>query len=82
VVIPVGDLIAYLSSILELLPGDVVFTGTPSGVGMSRTSPHYLSPADQLESWIERIGSMSHTFIGLYADQSAAEPKPLTEEGG
>jgi Fumarylacetoacetate (FAA) hydrolase family len=49
--------------IVELLPGDVIFTGTPSGIGMSRTPPRYLSPGDRLESWIEGIGSMSHTFV-------------------
>jgi 2-keto-4-pentenoate hydratase/2-oxohepta-3-ene-1,7-dioic acid hydratase in catechol pathway len=41
----------------------VIFTGTPSGIGMSRTPPRYLSPGDRLESWIEGIGSMSHTFV-------------------
>ena len=62
-VLSIPALIAYLSSIVELLPGDVIFTGTPSGIGMSRTPPRYLSPSDRLESWIEGIGSMSHTFV-------------------
>jgi 2,4-didehydro-3-deoxy-L-rhamnonate hydrolase len=61
-VLSIPALIAYLSSIVELLR-DVIFTGTPSGIGMSRTPPRYLSPSDRLESWIEGIGSMSHTFV-------------------
>jgi 2,4-diketo-3-deoxy-L-fuconate hydrolase len=62
-ILSVATLIAYLSSVVELLPGDVIFTGTPSGIGMSRTPPRYLSPGDRLESWVEGIGSMSHTFV-------------------
>lgn len=63
-ILSIGALIAYLSSVVELMPGDVIFTGTPSGIGMSRTPPRYLSPGDRLESWIEGVGSMSHTFVG------------------
>jgi len=64
-------LIAYLSSVVKLLPGDVIFTGTPSGIGMTRTPPRYLDSGDRLESWIEGIGSMSHTFI----DDPDARPR-------
>lgn len=40
-------------AVVELLPGDVIFTGTPSRIGMSRTPPRYLSPGDRPDSWIE-----------------------------
>ena len=61
--LPIPVLIAYLSSVVELLPGDVIFTGTPSGIGMTRTPPRYLVAGDRLDSWIEGIGSMSHAFV-------------------
>jgi 2,4-didehydro-3-deoxy-L-rhamnonate hydrolase len=61
----VPELVVYLSSVTTLLPGDVIFTGTPSGIGMTRTPPRYLAPGDQLESLIEGVGAMSHTFVGV-----------------
>jgi 2,4-didehydro-3-deoxy-L-rhamnonate hydrolase len=60
----VPELIAYLSSLTTLLPGDVIFTGTPAGIGMTRTPPRYLKPGDRLDSWVEGIGTMSHVFTG------------------
>ncbi|MCB5275401.1 Ureidoglycolate lyase [Arthrobacter sp. SO5] len=47
-IFPVGEIIAYLSSILPLLPGDVILTGTPSGVGLGMTPPGYLKAGDQI----------------------------------
>jgi 2-keto-4-pentenoate hydratase/2-oxohepta-3-ene-1,7-dioic acid hydratase in catechol pathway len=54
----VPQLIAELSSVLPLLPGDVIFTGTPSGVGMARKPPRALRPGQVVESWIEGIGTI------------------------
>lgn len=68
----VGELIAYLSEIAPLLPGDVIFTGTPSGIGMSRTPPRYLVAGDSLESYVEGVGTMSHTFVPVPAAQEIA----------
>ena len=48
--------IAYVSSFTELLPGDVIATGTPSGVGAGRTPPLWMRPGDVLEVEIERVG--------------------------
>ncbi len=53
----VPRLIAELSAVLPLLSGDVIFTGTPAGVGFSRRPPRFLRPGDVLESWIEGIGT-------------------------
>lgn len=50
--------IAYLSSIVQLLPGDVIFTGTPGGVGMARKPPVFLKPGDVIES---TLAGLSHT---------------------
>jgi 2,4-diketo-3-deoxy-L-fuconate hydrolase len=70
--ISVPELISYLSGILTLQPGDVIFTGTPSGIGMSRNPPRYLVPGDTLESFVAGVGSMSHTFTAIPAPQQAA----------
>lgn len=55
-------LIEYISGIVPLLPGDVIFTGTPSGVGFTRTPQVLLRPGDELTTYIEGIGEMRHTF--------------------
>lgn len=54
----VPRLIAELSAILPLLPGDVIFTGTPAGVGATRKPPRFLKPGDVVESSIEGIGTI------------------------
>lgn len=59
----VAELIARLSAICPLLPGDVIFTGTPAGVGMARTPPRYLTPGDEVVSTIEGIGSLHNTCL-------------------
>ncbi len=58
----VPELVARLSAILQLHPGDLIFTGTPSGVGHGRDPQHYLAPGDVLESWVEGLGDMRTTF--------------------
>jgi 2-keto-4-pentenoate hydratase/2-oxohepta-3-ene-1,7-dioic acid hydratase in catechol pathway len=60
----VADLVAYLSTIVTLLPGDLIFTGTPSGIGWSRTPRLCLSPGDELTTTIEGIGTMSQRMFG------------------
>lgn len=55
---PVRELIAYLSRITPLQPGDVIATGTPSGVGVARKPPLYLKPGDLVEVEIERVGTL------------------------
>ncbi|MGO4596268.1 fumarylacetoacetate hydrolase family protein [Terrabacter sp. 2RAF25] len=54
--------ISELSRVLVLRPGDLVFTGTPDGVGMGLTPPRYLRSGEVLETWVDGIGRMSHTF--------------------
>ncbi|MFC8228862.1 fumarylacetoacetate hydrolase family protein [Streptomyces sp. NPDC057287] len=60
----VPALIAGLSAVLPLLPGDVIFTGTPAGVGVGRDPQRFLAPGDVLESAIEGIGALRQTFVG------------------
>jgi 2-keto-4-pentenoate hydratase/2-oxohepta-3-ene-1,7-dioic acid hydratase in catechol pathway len=59
----VSDVIAYLSRVVELLPGDVIFTGTPSGVGVARSPQRWLQPGEVLITEIEGLGSMRHTCV-------------------
>lgn len=56
-------IIEHLSAVLPLLPGDVVFTGTPSGVGMGRIPARWLAPGDELVSSVEGIGELRHRFL-------------------
>lgn len=58
----VPALIANLSASTPLLPGDVIFTGTPSGVGLGRSPQRWLADGDILTSHIEAIGGMRHRF--------------------
>jgi 2-keto-4-pentenoate hydratase/2-oxohepta-3-ene-1,7-dioic acid hydratase in catechol pathway len=60
----VPALVARLSAVLPLLPGDVVYTGTPSGVGLGRTPQRWLAPGDELVSSIEGIGELRQRFVG------------------
>jgi 2-keto-4-pentenoate hydratase/2-oxohepta-3-ene-1,7-dioic acid hydratase in catechol pathway len=62
-IFPVRQLIEYLSQDTSLLPGTLILTGTPSGVGFTRTPPVYLKQGDQLELEIEGIGTLVNTVI-------------------
>jgi 2-keto-4-pentenoate hydratase/2-oxohepta-3-ene-1,7-dioic acid hydratase in catechol pathway len=59
----VPRIIAGLSAILPLLPGDVIFTGTPSGIGASRKPPRFLQPGDVVRSEIEGLGHLSNRCV-------------------
>ena len=61
-IFPVAAIVAYLSAILPLLPGDLIFTGTPSGIGWTRDPRRTLRPGDELVTTVEGIGEMRHTF--------------------
>ena len=60
----VPALVSRLSAVLPLLPGDVIFTGTPAGVGLGRTPQRWLAAGDELVSSIEGIGELRQRFIG------------------
>jgi 2-keto-4-pentenoate hydratase/2-oxohepta-3-ene-1,7-dioic acid hydratase in catechol pathway len=61
--ISVPQLISRMSAVLPLLPGDIIFTGTPAGVGMGRDPQRWLTPSDELVSYIEGIGEMRHRLV-------------------
>ena len=54
----VARVIAELSQGLTLLPGDVILTGTPEGIGAARQPPVFLADGDVVECWVEGIGSL------------------------
>jgi len=59
----VTAMLAALSRRLPLLPGDVIFTGTPSGVGLGRTPQVWLAPGDELVSYVAGIGELRQRFV-------------------
>ncbi len=61
-IFPVPVLVSRLSAVLPLLPGDVIFTGTPAGVGLGRDPQRFLADGDELISTIEGIGELRQRF--------------------
>lgn len=61
----VREIIASLSLGMTLQSGDIIATGTPSGVGFARNPPEYLRPGDVLETEIEGIGMLRNKVVGL-----------------
>ncbi|MGO8882798.1 MAG: fumarylacetoacetate hydrolase family protein [Streptosporangiaceae bacterium] len=68
-VFSIPQLVEFLSSVLPLLPGDLIFTGTPSGIGWARKPPQLLRIGDELVTNIEGIGEMRHHFVAPDAGQ-------------
>jgi 2,4-diketo-3-deoxy-L-fuconate hydrolase len=62
-ILPVGDILAYVSEVLTLAPGDVICTGTPAGVGFKGTPPRYLGPGDVVQVEIERVGIVGNPIV-------------------
>jgi len=60
----VQQLIVWLSVGMTLMPGALIATGTPDGVGFARTPPEYLKPGDVLETEVERIGVLRNRMVG------------------
>lgn len=60
----VEEIVSYISRFMTLLPGDVIATGTPAGVGAGYDPPRYLRAGDIVELGIERVGEMRQTVVG------------------
>lgn len=60
---PVSDLVAELSRRVTLLPGDLIFTGTPAGTGIGHEPRRFLRPGEVLRSWIDGVGHLEQTFV-------------------
>lgn len=61
----VAMIISTLSHVLTLEPGDILATGTPSGVGFARTPPELLRPGDVMRTEVEQIGSLRNTIVDV-----------------
>lgn len=59
----IDELVAYLSQIMTLEPGDLIFTGTPPGVGMARKPPVFLKPGDACEVEIAGLGVLRNPVV-------------------
>jgi len=53
-----ADIIAFVSSFLELVPGDIIATGTPEGIGSKRNPPFWLKAGDVVEVEIDQVGRL------------------------
>jgi len=62
-IFPVAELIAFLSQDTTLLPGTVILTGTPAGVGAGRTPPVFLKPGDEVTIEIEKLGKLTNRVV-------------------
>lgn len=59
----VPDLVSYLSGIVQLLPGDVIYTGTPAGVGAGSKPPTFLKAGDLVTSTLEGVGTIVNRCV-------------------
>ena len=57
-IFPIDHLVSYISRTMTLLPGDIITTGTPGGVGVFRDPPVFLAPGDTVEVAVEGIGKL------------------------
>jgi 2-keto-4-pentenoate hydratase/2-oxohepta-3-ene-1,7-dioic acid hydratase in catechol pathway len=62
-VFSVAHLVSYISGFMTLMPGDVIITGTPPGVGMARNPRVFLKEGDQLTLTVEGLGEQRHTLV-------------------
>lgn len=59
----IDQIVAYLSQVMTLRPGDLIFTGTPPGVGFARKPPVFLKPGDVCEVEIDGLGCLRNTCV-------------------
>ncbi len=62
-IFPIDFLVSYLSTVATLLPGDLIYTGTPPGVGAARTPKVFLQPGDEVEIEIEKLGVLRNPVV-------------------
>ena len=62
-VVGVPALVSYVSQFMTLLPGDVISTGTPAGVGLGMKPPTYLRPGDEVTLGIDRLGQSRQRVV-------------------
>lgn len=62
-VFSVAEIVSYLSGVVELRPGDLIFTGSPHGVGQGQRPPVFLQPGDTIVTSIERLGRIENQAV-------------------
>ena len=62
-IFPVDEIVSYVSQVCTLEPGDLIFTGTPPGVGFARKPPRFMKPGDVAEVEIEGLGILKNRVI-------------------
>lgn len=65
----IPQLVSYLSRFMTLLPGDIISTGTPAGVGLGFNPPVYLKPGDVVELGIDGLGTSKQNIIAYQSTQ-------------
>ncbi len=64
----VDPLIEWVSKGMTLLPGSIIATGTPDGVGFARKPPEFLKPGDVMETEVEHIGKLRNRIVAAHSD--------------
>jgi len=81
-IVDVASCVEFFSSFTTLLPGDVIATGTPGGVGFARTPPVWLTPGDTVEITVEGIGTIRNAVIEDKPAPSDWRWRPSTSGSG
>jgi 2-keto-4-pentenoate hydratase/2-oxohepta-3-ene-1,7-dioic acid hydratase in catechol pathway len=63
-----AEIVSYLSEVMTLMPGDVICTGTPPGVGMGMKPPRYLQVGDVMTLGIEKLGEQQQKLLDFPGD--------------
>ncbi len=71
-IFPVAEIISRLSEVVELLPGDLIFTGTPPGVGAGMKPPRFLVDGDVLLTYIEGIGQLAQRLVSSHPERESS----------
>ena len=70
-IFPCAALVAYVSEVMTLLPGDIITTGTPPGVGMGMKPPRYLKPGDVMTLGIDKLGEQRQRVVAFDQREAA-----------
>lgn len=62
-IFPISEIVSFLSTVYRLLPGDVITTGTPAGVGLGMNPPRFLKPGDKMRVGIDGLGEQSQIAV-------------------
>ena len=75
-IFPVASLVAFISEVITLAPGDIIATGTPSGVGVFRDPPRLLAPGDDVRVVIEKVGTLANRVVAERGRAPASGDRP------